>query len=122
MFAISAAEQKIISVGIDIGTTTTQLVLSRLTVRNSAPASVIPHMEISEREVLYRSGIHFTPIDDHQLIDAEAVAQIIAEEYRQAGMNPWDVETGAVIKVPLFINIGDVLKVDTRTGEYLSRA
>ena len=97
MFAISAAEQKIISVGIDIGTTTTQLVLSRLTVRNSAPASVIPHMEISEREVLYRSGIHFTPIDDHQLIDAEAVAQIIAEEYRQAGMNPWDVETGAVI-------------------------
>ena len=46
---------------------------------------------------LYRSGIHFTPIDDHQLIDAEAVAQIIAEEYRQAGMNPWDVETGAVI-------------------------
>lgn len=97
VFAISVAEQKIISVGIDIGTTTTQLVLSRLTVRNSAPASVIPHMEISDREVLYRSDIHFTPIDDHLLIDAEAVADIIAEEYKRAGMNPWDVETGAVI-------------------------
>ena len=35
---------------------------------------------------------------------------------------PATLETGAVIKVPLFINIGDVLKVDTRTGEYLSRA
>ncbi|MBQ5833704.1 MAG: elongation factor P, partial [Clostridia bacterium] len=32
------------------------------------------------------------------------------------------LETGAEIKVPLFINVGDVLKIDTRTGEYLSRA
>jgi elongation factor P len=32
------------------------------------------------------------------------------------------LETGAVIRVPLFINEGDVLKVDTRTGEYVSRA
>lgn len=34
---------------------------------------------------------------------------------------PATVETGAVIKVPLFINIGEVLKIDTRTGEYLGR-
>ncbi len=32
------------------------------------------------------------------------------------------LETGAVVRVPLFINIGDLIKVDTRTGEYLSRA
>lgn len=32
------------------------------------------------------------------------------------------METGAVIRVPLFINVGEVLKVDTRTGEYVSRA
>ena len=31
------------------------------------------------------------------------------------------LETGAVIKVPLFINVGDILKVDTRTGSYVSR-
>ena len=31
------------------------------------------------------------------------------------------LETGAAIRVPLFINTGDVLKVDTRTGEYLER-
>jgi elongation factor P len=35
---------------------------------------------------------------------------------------PATLETGAQIKVPLFINIGDVLKIDTRTGEYLERA
>lgn len=38
------------------------------------------------------------------------------------GSKPATLETGAVVQVPLFINIGDVLKVDTRSGEYLSRA
>ena len=31
------------------------------------------------------------------------------------------LETGAVVKVPLFVNVGDVLKVDTRTGTYIER-
>ncbi len=34
---------------------------------------------------------------------------------------PATLETGATINVPLFVNIGDKLKIDTRTGEYLSR-
>ena len=37
-------------------------------------------------------------------------------------LKPATLETGAVIKVPLFISEGEVLKIDTRTGEYLSRA
>ena len=35
---------------------------------------------------------------------------------------PATVETGATVAVPLFVNEGDVIKIDTRTGEYLSRA
>nr|WP_280953526.1 elongation factor P [Symbiobacterium terraclitae] len=35
---------------------------------------------------------------------------------------PAKLETGYVVQVPLFINVGDVLKIDTRTGEYLQRA
>ena len=35
---------------------------------------------------------------------------------------PATVETGAEVKVPLFINQGDVIRIDTRTGEYLERA
>jgi elongation factor P len=35
---------------------------------------------------------------------------------------PATLETGATIKVPLFVNNGDVIKIDTRTGEYLERA
>ena len=37
-------------------------------------------------------------------------------------MKPATLETGVEIKVPLFVNIGDTLKIDTRTGEYLGRA
>jgi elongation factor P len=40
----------------------------------------------------------------------------------QGGTKPATLSTGAVIKVPLFINIGDVLKIDTRSGDYVSRA
>jgi elongation factor P len=32
------------------------------------------------------------------------------------------METGAVVRVPLFINEGEVLRIDTRTGQYISRA
>lgn len=35
---------------------------------------------------------------------------------------PAIVETGAQVMVPLFVNLGDKIKIDTRTGEYLSRA
>jgi elongation factor P len=38
------------------------------------------------------------------------------------GTKPATLETGLVVSVPLFINIGDVLRVDTRTGEYIERA
>jgi elongation factor P len=38
------------------------------------------------------------------------------------GQKPAKLETGAVVRVPLFINEGDVLRIDTRTGEYVSRA
>ena len=37
------------------------------------------------------------------------------------GSKPATLETGASVQVPLFVNIGDVIRVDTRTGEYLSR-
>jgi elongation factor P len=38
------------------------------------------------------------------------------------GSKPATLETGAVVQVPFFINIGDVLQIDTRTGNYIKRA
>lgn len=39
-----------------------------------------------------------------------------------SSFKPAEIETGAMIQVPLFINTGDIIKVDTRSGEYLTRA
>ena len=39
----------------------------------------------------------------------------------QGGTKPATMETGAVIKVPLFIEEGEIIKIDTRTGEYAGR-
>ena len=39
-----------------------------------------------------------------------------------AGTKPATLETGITVQVPLFVNEGDVIKVDTRTGTYLERA
>jgi len=46
----------------------------------------------------------------------------VAGNTAQGATKPATVETGAIIYVPLFINIGDMLKIDTRSGEYISRA
>jgi elongation factor P len=40
----------------------------------------------------------------------------------QGGTKPATLSTGAVVKVPLFVNQGEVIRVDTRTAEYQSRA
>lgn len=86
-----------LSVGIDLGTSTTQLVVSRLTVRNTASAFAVPKLSITDKEILYRSEIHFTPLRSDTEIDAGAVASIVDAEYRRAGISRAGIETGAVI-------------------------
>ncbi len=85
------------SVGIDIGTSTTQLIFSRLTIENLASSYTVPRIQIVEKEVTYRSKIYFTPLLSQTEIDAAKVKEIIAGEYRQAGMKPENLQTGAVI-------------------------
>jgi len=85
------------SVGIDIGTSTTQLIFSKLTIENRASSYMVPRIDIVDTEVVYRSDIYFTPLLDTATIDAEAVKKIVADEYKKAGMTPDDLQTGAVI-------------------------
>lgn len=89
--------QTITSVGIDIGTTTTQLVISRLTIENTASGTFVPRVEITEKEVIHRSRIYFTPLLDRELINAVAVSKIVEAEYSAAGLTPEKIDTGAVI-------------------------
>ncbi len=89
--------EQMLSVGIDIGTSTTQLVISRLTLENHANPFSVPRIEIAGKEVIYHSGIHFTPLLDERTIDAEGVRAIVAEEYRKSGYDKSQIGTGAVI-------------------------
>lgn len=89
--------EEILSVGIDLGTSTTQMIVSRLQLQNTASAFAVPHMEITQREILYESPIHFTPLLSADRLDGEAIARILAEEYERVGIRPEQVQTGAVI-------------------------
>lgn len=90
-------KEVILSVGIDIGTSTTQLIFCRLVIENLASSYTVPRISIVEKEVVYRSGIYFTPLVSQTEIDVEAVKQIITQEYRKANITPAMLKTGAVI-------------------------
>lgn len=89
--------QKLLSVGIDIGTTTTQLIFSRLTIENQASSFSVPQISITGKEVVFQSAVHFTPLLDSSHIDAAKVRELVRQEYAAAGVAPADVQTGAVI-------------------------
>lgn len=85
------------SVGLDVGTTSTQMILSELTIENRASAFSVPDMEIAQRKILYKSPIHFTPLLHGDLVDGEGIRKIVAEEYEKAGITRSQVDTGAII-------------------------
>ena len=89
--------ERLRSVGLDVGTTTTQMILSELTVENRASGFAVPQLEIGERKVVYRGQVHFTPLVSDSLIDGGGLRRLIEEEYRKAGITRETVDTGAVI-------------------------
>lgn len=88
---------EIISVGIDIGTTTTQVVFSQLSVKDTASYFSVPEVDITDKKVIYKSKIMMTPLENEILIDGKAVRLMVEEEYNKAGFTTSDIDTGAVI-------------------------
>ena len=54
-------------------------------------------MEITDKEVIHRSQIYFTPFLDRDMINAVTVSKIVETEYLEAGLTPEKIDTGAVI-------------------------
>jgi len=90
-------QEVVLSVGIDIGTSTTQLIFSRITIENKAGNYTVPRINIVNKEIIYRSDIYMTPLISAVEIDAKRVKEIVQREYQRAGFRPEDVQTGAVI-------------------------
>lgn len=91
------APKSLLSVGIDIGTTTTQFVFSRLNLEDTARPGQVPRIGITGKTVLYQSPIMLTPLADHDTVDAARLTELARREYAAAGVDPSQVETGAVI-------------------------
>lgn len=89
--------RRVQSVGIDLGTTTSQLIFSALEIINTAGPTSIPHYEFSKREILYESPVLFTPFDAEGQIAIDALDGFIRHQYQQAGFDLKDVESGAII-------------------------
>ena len=92
-----ADSRDLLSVGVDVGTTTTQIVFSRLNLQDVSRPGQIPRINITDRKVIYQSPIVFTPLKDFETIDADRLNEIVRREYGAAGVDPSQVETGAVI-------------------------
>ncbi|KAB3525598.1 ethanolamine ammonia-lyase reactivating factor EutA [Alkaliphilus serpentinus] len=89
--------EEIFSTGIDIGTSTTQVVFSRIVIENIASVASVPRISIIDKEIIYRSPIYFTPLLSLTQIDGEGVRQIVEEEFKKAGLKTEAISTGAVI-------------------------
>lgn len=90
-------EERLLSVGIDIGTSTTQCVFSAITLSNTASAFSVPRIQITDKRILYRAPLSLTPLKTPDTIDAEGVERIISREYDAAGIRPEQIRLGAVI-------------------------
>ena len=82
------------SVGVDIGSSTTHLMFSRLTLKRRDSRYVV-----ADRTVLYESAIMLTPLDraDRRRIDSAALGEFFDREYARAGLRRAEVDTGALI-------------------------
>ena len=89
--------ETLLSVGLDVGTTSTQLVVSELQIENRASSFAVPEMEIAERKILYKSPVYFTPLLDESHVDGVAIRQLVEAEYQNAGITRDSVDTGAII-------------------------
>ena len=87
---------QLVSVGIDIGSSGTQVIFSRVYMRRLAEELTSRYFVV-KRETLYQSPVALTPYKSEEKIDDRAVGDIIDKAYEAAGIHPDNIDTGAVI-------------------------
>ena len=85
------------SVGIDVGTATSQIIFSQLVLRRLG-RELSSRFVVTERDTLYLSPVYLTPYTKgRERIDDQALGGFVDSAYREAGLGPRDVDTGAII-------------------------
>jgi len=86
----------LVCVGIDIGSSGTQVIFSRVYMRRLAE-DLTSRYFVVKRETLYESPVALTPYQSETRIDERAVGDIVDQAYTAAGIHPDNIDTGAVI-------------------------
>ena len=86
----------LVTVGIDIGSSGTQVIFSRINLRRYGEDLTSRYYVVS-RETLFQSPVALTPYSSDERIDDAALGAIIDEAYAAAGVEPQDIDTGVVI-------------------------
>jgi len=89
-------EIEILSVGVDVGSSTSHLVFSNILLKRDE-LSDSRRFKIQERNVIYEGRIINTPLLDNDRIDIDKLTDFLKAEYKRAGIDPADIQTGAVI-------------------------
>lgn len=89
--------EKITSIGLDIGTSTTKFVVSQLRIGKAGDGFRLPSYQIVGRDILYKSQIYPTPLQNEYEIDMEQLSSLLTYEYKQSHTRLQDVKAGAVI-------------------------
>jgi ethanolamine utilization protein EutA len=89
-------EIEILSVGVDVGSSTSHLVFSNLLLKRDQ-RSATRRFNIQERNIIYEGRIIHTPLMDDNTIDIKKLTGFFKKEYKRAGIDPTDIQTGAVI-------------------------
>ena len=89
-------EIEILSVGVDVGSSTSHLAFSNLLLKID-PRSASRRFKIQERKIIYKGRIINTPLLDNNTIDIDKLTDFLKNEYKRAGIDPSDIQTGAVV-------------------------
>lgn len=90
-------KESLISVGIDVGTSTTQIIFSKIIIENMSSGARVPEFKIVDKEIFYKGDIQFTPLSSPTMIDEAKLSKMIENEYKKANLKPEDIDSGAVI-------------------------
>ena len=93
---VKTRRKELMSVGVDIGSSTSHVVFSQIVLEKN-DQSRTEKFEIKERKILYSGPIHLTPFRDPQNVDFDALKDLLLDDYRNAGLEVTDIDTGAVI-------------------------
>ncbi|AGF54506.1 ethanolamine utilization protein EutA [Clostridium saccharoperbutylacetonicum] len=110
---------EIYSIGVDIGTSTTEVIVSKLKIKKILGSSLIKETVIEGKEIIYRSPIVFTPLCNETTIDFIKVKDIVSDAIKLSVVEKEKISTGAVIITGETARKENAMEVSNNLSEYL---